>query len=146
MSITGPEQAPGVSHSLPQKPAQDNPPALSDLSPKDKPWDKHRANADTVADYYAYGGLERYSERVSFCSQLLGFKLVAKEGGQGLKFKLSSAHFCRVRHCPVCQWRRSLMWKARAYKALPWDMGKEAGWGRVVTSVNGNPTGLEEGM
>lgn len=33
--------------------------------------------------------------------------------------KLSGARFCRVRYCPVCQWRRSLMWKARAYKLLP---------------------------
>ncbi|MCZ7121741.1 protein rep, partial [Salmonella enterica subsp. enterica] len=24
-----------------------------------------------------------------------------------------------VRHCPVCQWRRSLMWQARFYQSLP---------------------------
>ena len=36
-----------------------------------------------------------------------------------LKLKLNAARFCRVRHCPVCQWRRSLMWKAKAYKMLP---------------------------
>ncbi|WP_425333843.1 protein rep, partial [Klebsiella pneumoniae] len=36
-----------------------------------------------------------------------------------MKIKLKSAHFCRVRHCPVCQWRKSLMWKARYWKALP---------------------------
>lgn len=33
--------------------------------------------------------------------------------------KLKSAFFCRVRNCPVCQWRRSLMWKARIGQALP---------------------------
>ncbi|MGZ7278142.1 protein rep, partial [Streptococcus pyogenes] len=33
--------------------------------------------------------------------------------------RLRSAEFCRVRHCPVCQWRRSLMWQARFYQALP---------------------------
>ncbi|MGJ8945859.1 protein rep, partial [Salmonella enterica subsp. enterica serovar Kentucky] len=27
--------------------------------------------------------------------------------------------FCRVRHCPICQWRRSLMWQARFYQSLP---------------------------
>ena len=27
-----------------------------------------------------------------------------------------------------------------------WDMGNEAGWGRVVTSVNGKPTGLPTGL
>jgi hypothetical protein len=29
---------------------------------------------------------------------------------------LSASRFCRVRTCPVCQWRRSLMWKAKAYQ------------------------------
>nr|WP_301272990.1 protein rep [Acetobacter orientalis] len=32
---------------------------------------------------------------------------------------MKEAHFCRVRHCPVCQWRRSLMWQARFYQVLP---------------------------
>lgn len=27
-----------------------------------------------------------------------------------------------------------------------WDMGHEAGWGRIVTSVNGKPTGLPTGL
>ena len=27
-----------------------------------------------------------------------------------------------------------------------WDMGNEAGWGRIVTSVNGKPTGLPTGL
>lgn len=36
-----------------------------------------------------------------------------------MKLKLANARFCRVRHCPVCQWRRSLMWKAKAFKVLP---------------------------
>ena len=104
---------------LTQDACEDKGLGLADLSPRDKPWDKHRKNADTVANYYEIGGLDKYSTRVSFCSQLLDFRLVpAKELGE-LKLKLSSAQFCRVRHCPVCQWRRSLMWKAKAYQALP---------------------------
>ena len=51
------------------------------------------------------------------CSQLLDFRLVP--GDSEYKLKLFSARFCRVRHCPVCQWRRSLMWKAKAFKVLP---------------------------
>lgn len=27
-------------------------PALSDFSERDKPWDKHRTNCDTIAEYY----------------------------------------------------------------------------------------------
>jgi plasmid rolling circle replication initiator protein Rep len=34
-----------------------------------------------------------------------------------LKFK--GAHFCRVRFCPVCQWRRSQMLLARFFQAFP---------------------------
>ena len=94
-------------------------PALSDVSPRDKPWRKHKKNADIVSAYYEMGELKSYSQRVSFCSQLLDFKLVPEKDLGELKLKLSSAQFCRVRHCPICQWRRSLRWKAKAYNALP---------------------------
>jgi len=95
-------------------------PALSDLSEKDKPWDKHRGNADKVANHYRGSEFKQYATRIDFCSQLLDFRLVPDADDQGeLKLKLSSARFCRVRTCPVCQWRRSLMWKAKAYKVLP---------------------------
>lgn len=91
---------------------------LQDLSPSDKPWDKHRASSETVQSYYCNSDFDRYSERMDACSQLLGFALNSSdEGAVGLK--LSTASFCRVRHCPVCQWRRSLRWKAKAYEAIP---------------------------
>jgi plasmid rolling circle replication initiator protein Rep len=94
-------------------------PSLSDLSHRDKPWDKHRANADKVSVYYAGSEFQNYSDRIYYCSEFLDFRLVPDEEEGVLKFKLNSARFCRVRHCPVCQWRRSLMWKAKAYKILP---------------------------
>ena len=88
---------------------------LSEISKKDKPWDKHRRNADTVANHYRSDeDYDRYATRIDFCSQLLSFN--RNDDG---KLKLSGARFCRVRHCPVCQWRRSLMWKAKAFKVLP---------------------------
>lgn len=94
--------------------------ALSDVSPQDKPWDKHRAFTDRVESFYRGGGkeFERYQQRIHFCSELLEFGL-APQNDETLKLKLRSARFCRLRHCPVCQWRRSLMWKAKAYKVLP---------------------------
>lgn len=92
--------------------------ALSDVSPKDKPWDKHRAFADRVQSHYAGSQFDDYSKRVSFCAQLLEFGF-GMSTDDTLKLKLKSAKFCRVRHCPVCQWRRSLMWKAKAYQVLP---------------------------
>ena len=97
----------------------DSSPGLSELSPRDKPWDKHRGNADKVAALYAGSEFQGYSDRVTFCSEFLRFGLVPDDDFASMKLKLRSARFCRVRHCPVCQWRRSLMWKAKAYKVLP---------------------------
>lgn len=95
-----------------------NDPCLQDVSERDKPWDKHRKSTDKVASYYrGDGDFNKYAIRMDFCSQLLDFKLVPEE--REYKLKLNTARFCRVRNCPVCQWRRSLMWKAKAYKILP---------------------------
>lgn len=92
--------------------------ALSDVSPQDKPWDKHKSFADRVEGFYAGSEFNGYSSRIHYCSELLEFGLAPTEQDT-LKLKLRSARFCRLRHCPVCQWRRSLMWKAKAYKVLP---------------------------
>ncbi|MEG3882042.1 protein rep [Microcoleus sp. herbarium7] len=94
-------------------------PALSDLSERDKPWDKHRTNCDTTANYYKGSEFNRYAERMNECSGLLDFRLVPEAKDGAYRLKLAAARFCRVRHCPVCQWRKSLMWKAKAYKILP---------------------------
>ena len=107
-----------LSSSVPDASEADSP-ALSDLSPRDKPWDKHRANADRIEAHYSGSEFSQYASRITFCSQLLEFALVPTEDMGSLKMKLRGARFCRVRHCPICQWRRSLMWKAKAYKVLP---------------------------
>jgi plasmid rolling circle replication initiator protein Rep len=91
---------------------------LSDISPADKPWDIHRAQSDELAKIYDSIGYDRYAERIGECSQLLTYALKATDDGD-VKLKLREARFCRVRHCLVCQWRRSLMWRARFFKALP---------------------------
>lgn len=93
---------------------------LSDVSPRDKPWDSHRSNASKVEAIYKDSDFRRYGERIAQCSQRMEFAVRPsedEEGGQ--QFRLKSARFCRVRHCPVCQWRRSQMWVARTFKALP---------------------------
>lgn len=94
-------------------------PALSDLSEKDKPWDKHRSNADIVSKYYAGTEFNSHSQAINDCSQLLDFVL-APDSVEGVyKLKLRSSKFCRKRHCTVCQWRRSLRWKAKAHQMIP---------------------------
>ena len=92
---------------------------LSDISPADKPWDLHRVQSDEFERLLKLcDGRERYVERVRECSQWLTYALKAKDDGE-VTLKLREARFCRVRHCPVCQWRKSLMWRARFFKALP---------------------------
>jgi plasmid rolling circle replication initiator protein Rep len=90
---------------------------LTDLSPKDKPWDKHAAERDQVRNSYLEAG-HPYASRMSDCSQWLEFALRSAEHGE-VGFRLQDSRFCRVRHCPVCQWRRSLKWRAKFFQVLP---------------------------
>lgn len=93
---------------------------LTDLSQRDKPWDTHRAQCDQVNYIYAEAQeFERLAQRMADCSGLLSFAWVNNTETAETRLKLKRASFCRVRHCPVCQWRRSLMWQARFYQALP---------------------------
>lgn len=91
---------------------------LSSVSERDKPWDIHRANSDRVSQLYAGSEFEKYGSRMGTCSQWLGFAPTTNKEGS-LDLKLRFAFFCRVRTCPVCQWRRSLMWTARFFQAIP---------------------------
>ena len=96
---------------------------LSDESEKDKPWDTHRATAQTVAQAYRNAPadeqrLQNYAKRVNACAPWLRFNLNPNKETGEVVFKLDNAFFCRVRTCPVCQWRRSLMWKARMFESL----------------------------
>ena len=85
---------------------------LSDISSRDSVWDTQRAKTTLVGQIYAMNSdFTRYGERMNDCSGFLGFGL----GDNG--FKLKQASFCRVRYCPVCQWRKSLLWKANMYVA-----------------------------
>lgn len=105
--------------------------SLGERSEKDKVWDTHKNNVDLVADLYNQSSeFERYFQRLEDCSGRLEFSQIVNNETGELKIKLKNAHFCRVRHCPICQWRKSLMWKARFYKAIPDIMAdyKSARW------------------
>lgn len=93
---------------------------LTDYSPSDAPWDANRALSDDVGGIYAGAAeFERYAARIDACSGILRFGWVNTPDTGESRLRLREAHFCRVRHCPVCQWRRSLMWQARFYQSLP---------------------------
>jgi plasmid rolling circle replication initiator protein Rep len=91
---------------------------LAEISPADQKWDAYRAQSDEIAKLYNVCGYDRYAERISECSKWLMYVLNSNDEGE-IKLKLRDARFCRVRHCVVCQWRRSHMWRARIFKALP---------------------------
>jgi len=97
----------------------DRPRYLTDYSPQDKPWDVHRGQTQTVEGVYQGTIYDGLANRLRVCSGFLGFAWVTDPDTAELRLKLRTARFCRVRHCPVCQWRRSLMWQARFLKALP---------------------------
>jgi plasmid rolling circle replication initiator protein Rep len=91
---------------------------LAEISPADQSWDAYRAQSDEISKLYDLCGYDRYAERIGECSEWLMYALKSNDEGE-IKLKLRDARFCRVRHCPVCQWRRELMWRARFFKALP---------------------------
>jgi plasmid rolling circle replication initiator protein Rep len=91
---------------------------LTQVSPSDKSWDHHKEKSREVSAIYQRAEYESYSKRIWECSQSLEFRVLTGDDGVG-RLKLHSARFCRVRWCPICQWRRSRMWRARFIKALP---------------------------
>lgn len=92
---------------------------LADYSPKDRPWDVHKAQSDRIARIYASETeFKRLGARVWACAGELVFAWVDLPDSPPA-LRLRAVRFCRVRNCPVCQWRRSMMWQARFYEALP---------------------------
>lgn len=112
--------APTVAYSSASVGLEQDRDGLADYSPQDKPWDVHRGQADDVGGIYAKAvEFERLAARIGVCAGLLLFRWVNTPETGETCLRLREAHFCRVRYCPVCQWRRSLMWQARFYQALP---------------------------
>ena len=73
---------------------------LSDIQPSEKSWDTHRAEAESVRLLYSLSTeFTKYASRIYDCSQILKFAPTPD------KLVLKHAYFCRVRYCPVCQWR-----------------------------------------
>lgn len=121
---------------------------LSESSPKDRPWDQHRSEADGVGDHLTSPGTERWiwkqGKRVEECSPSLGFALAADLDTGEARFKLAQAKFCRVRYCPVCQWRRSLMWVARFHQALPEVLAKQPNGDWVFLTLTAKNCAVED--
>lgn len=93
---------------------------INEIDDNQQPWQKHKINAETVSSFYKNNDtFKQYGERIDKCSEILNFQLIPNIDQDELLLKLTSAQFCRVRNCPICQWRRSLKWKAKMYQILP---------------------------
>ena len=145
-----PKQPPDLKKPTPCVPPPTNFKKLTDYSAKDAPWDTNRAYTSQVTDIYTGTGdpkFDRLAARTEACSEFLAFAWHDDKATGETALKLKSTQFCRVRHCPVCAWRRSLMWKARFYEALP-PLQKEHPTHRFIfltlTVQNVDITGLRE--
>jgi plasmid rolling circle replication initiator protein Rep len=115
---------------------------LSDASPRDRPWDVHKAQADAVERLYAMAkGQEfaRLSVRMVECGRWLEFALNPDLDTGEVRLRLQTARFCRVRYCPVCQWRRSLMWAARFMKRVAVPEFPKGRWLHLTLTVENVP-------
>lgn len=99
---------------------------LHDVSPSGRvrPWRTHKQEGLALSDIYETLGTDPDFEnaakaldkarRLSACAQWAEFEQLPE--GQGLR--LHDASFCRVRLCPMCQWRRSLKLGAQVRRVV----------------------------
>ena len=102
-----------------------------DKAGKERPWAEHRSSAELLSMVYSrING--RKARRVRDCSPLLGFVADPDTGAKRLK----TAWFCRVRLCPVCQWRRSLKMYGQAVQVIgAADADQPHGWIMLTLTV-----------
>ncbi len=77
---------------------------LHDVQPngKERPWDEKKRKSMIVADAYKHIGKSSKAARMSACGDVLEFRRYS----DGTR-KLHMANFCKIRLCPLCNWRRS---------------------------------------
>lgn len=93
---------------------------LSDVSSSDASWDSHRSDSYALTQLYAGAvDFERYAERMHLCAGFLQFGFRQNPNENQSHIQLKHALFCRVRYCAVCQWRRSMLWRAKFFQMMP---------------------------
>lgn len=93
---------------------------LTDYNDGDSKWDFHRDSAEKINYFYALSPKHKnYSLRMENCANILKFSFLDNVDSGESTLKLTEAQFCRVRLCPVCQWRRSMAWRAKLFQNLP---------------------------
>ncbi|WP_338206320.1 protein rep [Parageobacillus thermoglucosidasius] len=77
----------------------------SPVSGRERPWKTHKANSSLLAEAFSRIGKHNKAEKVRHCGSSLKFNVCP----EGHEKRLAWANFCRVRLCPMCAWRRSLV-------------------------------------
>lgn len=94
---------------------------------KSRNWKLHKHNSAYIA--LAYEDVDTHkSERIRSCADYLAF--VRGEDG---RLKLHDARFCRVRLCPICQWRRSLKTFAQMSQVI--DVAASEGYSFIFLTL-----------
>ena len=92
---------------------------------------ERKLQADKIAALYEEIGYDSYANRIRQCSRYARFveksfwvpsynderELI--DVHEVTKLRLTDAVFCRVRLCPICQWRKCKRWQALALKNYP---------------------------
>lgn len=101
---------------------------LSRISPKDTSFDTHKSASREIARLYGLDTQDGYEGFLSGSKPVLfkDYAIRLKKCGAWLRFvetqdgfKLVDARFCKAPNCPMCQWRRSLKWRAKFLEMLP---------------------------
>lgn len=69
---------------------------------KVRDWTGKKKRSLLMADHFEVGGLDKKAERMNECANTLVFKK------DNTRLRLFQTWFCKVRLCPMCNWRRSL--------------------------------------
>jgi plasmid rolling circle replication initiator protein Rep len=71
----------------------------------DKPWSLHKSKGMLLADSYLRLKMFKKYDAVRYCGSMLKFMSCPQGHGKRLRW----ANFCKVRLCPMCSWRKSLL-------------------------------------
>lgn len=80
---------------------------LTDFSKtgRERPWLSHKTNSALLSESFSRLGKGNKADSVCNCGSHLRFNVCP----EGHEKRLAWANFCRVRLCPMCGWRRSLL-------------------------------------
>lgn len=95
---------------------------LSRVSKKDIHWSLKREISDLVSKSLlesAEARQVRNGERCRGCALWIIYDIFRNPADLILLHKLRCAQFCHVRLCPLCLWRKSLVWRSRFFQAWP---------------------------